>query len=196
MSAMTTGVRRPALFLDRDGVINVDHGYVHKPEQVDWVPGIFELVARARAAGHAVVVVTNQAGIGRGYYSEADFHAFTAWMQAEFAARGAPIDRVYFCPDHPEHGIGPYRRDTPMRKPGPGMLLQAADELALDLPASTLVGDKESDIAAARAAGCGRAWLFLHDDEPTPARTAADAVVRRLTDVNFDSFPAAPATGA
>jgi D-glycero-D-manno-heptose 1,7-bisphosphate phosphatase len=170
---------RPALFLDRDGVINVDHGYVHKPEQVSFIPGIFELVAQARATGHAVVVVTNQAGIGRGYYTEDDFHAFTAWMLEQFAARGAPIDRVYFCPDHPEHGVGPYKRDTPMRKPGPGMLLQAAAELQLDLPRSLLLGDTESDVMAGIHAGVGRTLRFHADDGPAP-ETRAHAVVRSL----------------
>lgn len=182
---------RPALFLDRDGVINVDHGYVHTAEKTEFIPGIFDLVSRARAAGRVVVVVTNQAGIGRGYYSEAQFLDYTAWMQAEFAARGAPIDRVYFCPDHPEHGIGPYRRQTPMRKPGPGMLLQAASELGLDLPRSMLVGDTESDIQAGRSAGLGYTVRFhsepADDAQLLPeivANTAADTVARSLSDID------------
>ena len=174
---------RPALFLDRDGVINVDHGYVHTPEKTEFIDGIFDLVARAVAAGRVVVVVTNQAGIGRGYYTEAQFAAYTAWMQAEFARRGAPIEGVYFCPDHPEHGIGPYRRDTPMRKPGPGMLLQAAAELQLDLPRSLMVGDTESDIRAGQAAGVGRTVRFHPEAGPPPA-TAADSVARRLADID------------
>ena len=170
---------RKALFLDRDGVINVDHGYVHRPEQLEFCPGIFELVAHARAASFAVVVVTNQAGIGRGYYTEQDFEHLTAWMLGEFERRGATIDRVYFCPDHPEHGLGQYRRDTPMRKPGPGMLLQAATELNINLALSIMVGDHETDITAGKRAGVGRTILLAH--EGTQGRlTQADVVVDSL----------------
>ncbi len=174
---------RPALFLDRDGVINVNHGYVHTAEATEFIDGIFELVARARAAGRVVVVVTNQAGIGRGYYTEAQFLAYTAWMQGVFAERGAPIDRVYFCPDHPKHGLGIYRRDTLMRKPGPGMLLLAAQELGLDLAASLLVGDTESDIEAGRAAGLG--WtVLLHADAGSPPVTRANCIAHQLCAVD------------
>ena len=151
---------RRALFLDRDGVINVDHGYVHTPEKFEFVDGIFELCRAARQFGYLLVVVTNQAGIGRGYYSEADFHRLTDWMCEQFRMRGADIAKVYFCPDHPEHGIGRYRRESPMRKPNPGMILAAAAEFDLDLAACVLVGDKLSDVEAGRAAGVGRNLLF------------------------------------
>ena len=114
---------RAALFLDRDGVINEDHGYVYRKEDVVFVEGIFDLCRAARARGMAIVVITNQAGIGRGYYTEADFRALSAWMLDEFARRGAPIDRIYHCPDHPEHGLGDYKRDSFDRKPNPGMIL-------------------------------------------------------------------------
>lgn len=146
---------RPTLFLDRDGVINVDHGYVYKSKDVEFVDGIFELVAAAKEAGYLVVVVTNQAGIGRGYYSEDDFHALMDWMKARFVERGGQLDAVYFCPYHPEHGIGEYRRESDCRKPAPGMLLQAAHDLDIDLPRSVFVGDKPSDMAAGQAAGVG-----------------------------------------
>ena len=149
------------MFLDRDGVINIDHGYVCKAENFYFIEGIFELVANANAFGYIVVVVTNQAGIGRGYYSEADFYALTTWMRAQFVIRGARIDAVYFCPDHPEHGLGDYRRESVFRKPAPGMLLKAAEELSLDLSRSVFVGDKDSDIKAGVAAGVGR--LFFYD---------------------------------
>ena len=155
---------RPALFLDRDGIINVDYGYVHRPEEFEFVEGIFELVAAANKAGYLVVVVTNQAGIGRGYYTEAQFHALTDWMKAKFNGHGAIIDAVYFCPCHPEHGIGAYRRESEFRKPAPGMLLQAQSELDIDMAHSILIGDKPSDMAAGRAAGVGT-LLHLNGDK-------------------------------
>lgn len=146
---------RLALFLDRDGVINVDHGYVHKPEDVEFVDGIFELIAAAKISGYLVVVVTNQAGIGRGYYSEDDFHALMDWMKARFVERGGQLDAIYFCPYHPEHAIGEYRRESDCRKPAPGMLLQAAYDLDIDLVGSIFVGDRPSDMRAGGAAGVG-----------------------------------------
>lgn len=172
-----------ALFLDRDGVINVDHGYVHRREDFEFLPGIFDLVRAARGSGHRVVVVTNQSGIGRLLYTEADFAALTQWMLGEFAAAGAPLDRVYHCPSHPTEGIGAYRVDSPMRKPGPGMLLAARDDLGLDLAASTLLGDRASDIAAGRAAGVGRNWLLAPPGTPLPegaerVPTLAEAAAR------------------
>jgi D-glycero-D-manno-heptose 1,7-bisphosphate phosphatase len=154
---------RRALFLDRDGVINVDHGYVHRPEAVEFIDGIFELVAVARRAGYLVIVVTNQAGIGRGYYSEADFHALMDWMKSRFVERGGQIDAVYFCPYHPEHGIGDYRRESACRKPAPGMLLQAQQELDIDMELSIFIGDKPSDMAAGLAAGVGT-LLYLSSE--------------------------------
>src|SRR5690606_24836828 len=114
---------RKALFLDRDGVININHGYVHAPERTDWVPGIFELVADAHARGYLPIVVTNQAGIGRGHYDEAAFLAYTGWVHAQFAQRGAPLLATFWCPHHPDAGIGGYRVACNCRKPEPGMLL-------------------------------------------------------------------------
>ena len=148
------GRRTPALFLDRDGVINVDHGYVHRVEQFEFIPGIFELV---RFAGQElrwpVIVTTNQAGIGRGYFDERAFQRLTEWMCDRFRHEQAPITKVYHCPYHPEHGVGEYRLDHAWRKPKPGMILQAAADLNLDLPRSALLGDKISDIEAGASAG-------------------------------------------
>jgi len=183
---------RPALFLDRDGVINVDHAYVHRIEDFEFVDGIFELCLQAQHAGMAVVVVTNQAGIGRGYYTEQQFSALTAWMCAQFAERGVAIDGVYFCPSHPEHGIGIYRCDSFDRKPNPGMLLRARDQLGLDLIKSVLVGDKISDIQAARAAGVGCAILIEDGSPANDGDVAPDlrqASVRSLC-VNFTELAA------
>lgn len=153
---MTQPAPPRALFLDRDGVINVDHHYVHRIEDFEFLPGIFELCASARDAGLHLVVVTNQAGIGRGLYGEAEFQALTQWMCERFRAQGTPIARVYHCPFHPTAGIGDYRRESFDRKPQPGMLLRARDELMLDLAASAFLGDQDTDMAAGRAAGVGR----------------------------------------
>lgn len=142
-----------ALFLDRDGVVNVDTAYVHRVEDFQFLSGIFELVRLARMRDYKVVVVTNQAGIGRGYYSEADFHLLMDWVREQFVEQGGGLDGVYYCPDHPEHGVGVYRRASAMRKPGPGMLLQAQQELQLDMPRSIMVGDNVTDMQAGLAAG-------------------------------------------
>ncbi len=178
----------PALFLDRDGVVNVDHGYVHTPDRFELVDGIDGLCRRFAAAAYRIVIVTNQAGIGRGYYSVEQFLAFTAWMVESFATRGIDIARVYYCPFHPTEGIGVYRRDSYDRKPNPGMLLRARDELALDLGASVLVGDKASDIEAARAAGVGRAVLY---DPADRHRDEVAAMVRRARSLD-EIAPADP----
>jgi D-glycero-D-manno-heptose 1,7-bisphosphate phosphatase len=170
-----------ALFLDRDGVINVDTGFVWRPDAFVFVDGVFAACRRARALGYLLVVVTNQSGIGRGLYTEDDFQDLTAWMCGRFAAEGTDIARVYFAPTHPEHGIGRYRTDSSDRKPGPGMILRARAELGLDLAASALVGDRETDIRAARAAGVRHALLIPHHEEDL-AITRADAIVGSLAE--------------
>ena len=161
---------RPALFLDRDGVINHDGaGYTHRVEDFVFRDGIFDLCAAGQARGMALVVVTNQAGIGRGYFTEADFQALTAWMLERFAAQGIRFAGVEHCPDHPLRGIGPYRRETPRRKPGPGMILDASARHGLDPERSVMVGDRASDMQAACAARVGTRILLA----ATPAEAAA-----------------------
>jgi D-glycero-D-manno-heptose 1,7-bisphosphate phosphatase len=147
------GSMKQALFLDRDGVINEEVGYLHRMEDVRFMPGIVRLLHTARELGMFVCVITNQAGIGRGLYSEADFQTLMKHMRAALAVQGAFLDAVYHSPFHPEHGLGEYRRDTECRKPKPGMLLQAAKDHDLDLRRSVLVGDRCSDLAAGAAAG-------------------------------------------
>jgi len=145
---------RPALFLDRDGVINQDdEGHTHQVSAFRFRDGIFDLCDAAQARGMALVVVTNQAGIGRGYYTEADFQMLTTWMLARFAERGIRFTAVEHCSDHPQHGIGAFRRENPRRKPGPGMILDASLAHGLDPARSAMVGDRASDMQAALAAG-------------------------------------------
>lgn len=174
--------RRPALFLDRDGVINIDHAYVSKPENFEFVDGIFELCRTAKRLGYLIFVVTNQAGIGRGYYSEQDFLNLTGWMCEAFEAEGVVIDKVYFCPSHPTHGVGAYKVDSPFRKPGPGMLLQAAEESDVDLARSVLVGDKETDIQAGINAGVRCNVLYAPTGLDAATETGASAIVGKLAE--------------
>jgi D-glycero-D-manno-heptose 1,7-bisphosphate phosphatase len=161
---------RRALFLDRDGVINVEKNYVFRVEDFEFLPGIFDLCTSARRLGFLLVVITNQAGIARGYYTEADYQRLTEWMRQTFRRHEIEIERVYHCPYHPTAGIGIYRQDSFLRKPNPGMILAARDELGLDLAGSVLVGDKDSDIEAGRAAGVGRNIRLASDGEADPAR--------------------------
>lgn len=163
-------LKNKALFLDRDGVINIDTGYVWQASAFVFVEGIFELCLAAQSKGYLLIVVTNQAGIGRGYYTEEDFWQLTRHMQAEFARRGITIHAVYFSPYHPEHGIGHYKKLTNCRKPGPGLILQAAKDHAIDLGASILIGDRITDIMAGCAAGVGKNYLYLtHNTGDTTA---------------------------
>ena len=171
-----------ALFLDRDGVINVDSGYVFRREQFEFIDGIFDLCRRARESGYLIVVVTNQSGIGRGYFSEDDFHKLTGWMRNQFEINGCPVAGVYFAPFHPLHGIGRYKSDSDLRKPGPGMILAAKRELDLDLEKSVLVGDSMRDIEAGLAAGVGRNVLLTAPGSETPG-SHAGMVVHSLPEV-------------
>lgn len=150
---------RPAVFLDRDGVINEERDYVHRVADFVLLPGVVPALQRLQAAGWALVVVTNQGGIGKGLYTVKDMQILHAHMEALLLAHGVHLDAIYHCPHHPQ-GLGPLRNaDCECRKPRPGMLLRAARDLNLDLIRSVLVGDKRSDIDAARAAGVGRAVL-------------------------------------
>jgi D-glycero-D-manno-heptose 1,7-bisphosphate phosphatase len=142
---------RPAAFLDRDGVLNVDRGYAHRPEQLEWIDGAPEAVRLLNEAGYYVLVVTNQSGIARGYYTEEAMKAFHAHMQQELASHGAHVDAFYFCPHHPDGAIKALAIHCQCRKPAPGLLEQAANEWPIDRDASFLIGDKEKDISAAKA---------------------------------------------
>lgn len=151
---------RRCLFLDRDGVINVDEGWVHRREDFVWNDGIFDLTRAATHAGFVIVVVTNQAGIARGLYDEAAFRALSIWMVEQFQREGVQIQKVIGCPHHPDAVLEQYRRVCVCRKPKPGMLLYAAEALNIDMAASCLLGDHETDLQAGKAAGVGRLDLI------------------------------------
>lgn len=171
-----------ALILDRDGVVNLDKDYVYRIEDFEFIDGIFNLCRDAAAQGYLIFIITNQSGIGRGYYTEADFHALTDWMKARFHEEGVTITQVYFCPYHPVHGIGKYKQDSNDRKPNPGMILRAAQDYDLDLSDCILVGDRESDMKAAQTAGVGHKVLY-RPEEDSDVQTRADYVISDLTTV-------------
>lgn len=152
-----------AAFLDRDGVINVDYAYVHSQETFHFVPGALSGASALVKKGFCPVVVTNQSGIGRGKYSLNEFRDLCFWLAGVFSGQGAPLCAIYYCPHHPEHAFAPFLKDCSCRKPKPGLILQAAEDLNIDLSASILVGDKASDIQAAHAAGVGQAVLVRSD---------------------------------
>ena len=143
--------KRPAAFLDRDGVLNVDHGYTHKPEHLEWIDGAPAAVRLLNEAGYTVIVITNQSGVARGYYEEAAVHQFHAHMQDALRVQGAHIDAFYYCPHHPEGTVKEFAVRCRCRKPAPGMLEQAAREWPIDPGRSFLIGDKDDDMAAAAA---------------------------------------------
>lgn len=164
MSDIRLASLRPALFLDRDGVLNEDQGFVHRWEDFRWVEGAPEAIAAFNRAGWLVIVVTNQSGVGRGYYTEDDMHALHRRIGEELTKIDARIDAFYFCPHHPEALQETYRHaDPPDRKPNPGMILRALADFPIDRERSLLVGDKLSDMEAARRAGV-RALLFQGGD--------------------------------
>lgn len=178
MSAPPRAPPRPALFLDRDGVINIDRGYVARPEDFEFVSGAAGAIRSFNERGWWVFVVTNQTGIAHGLYTEADMEAVHGHMAAGLAAEGARVDRIYSCAFHPEAALPQYRRDSYDRKPRPGMLIQAMTDFPVIKEASFLIGDKEADLAAAHAAGV-RGFLFTGGDLSTFAEWAlADMEMR------------------
>lgn len=152
-AAVARNRRRPAVFFDRDGVLNIDHGYIHAPHQVEWVRGAKAAVKLLNDAGVYVFVVTNQSGVARGLYDEDAIESLHRWMAEELAAEGASIDGWRYCPYHPDGSVAAYRASHPWRKPNPGMLFDLLAGWPVELERSFLVGDKTSDVEAARAAG-------------------------------------------
>ncbi len=175
---------RPALFLDRDGTLTEEVGYVNHPARLRLLPRSAEAIRRLNQAGVAAVVVTNQAGVARGYFSEDVLHAVNAALVARLKEAGAHLDGIYVCPHHPTEGEPPFRTLCECRKPKPGLLQRAAAELGLDLRASTLVGDKASDLVPAHLVGARAVlvltgyglgeWEYRRDRFETPPDHVAD----------------------
>ena len=167
---------RRALFLDRDGVINVEKDYLYKIDEFEFIDGLFELCSYYQELGYLIFVVTNQSGIARGYYSEEDFNLLSLWMSKEFLKHNIKIEKVYHCPHHPD-----ISGECSCRKPNPGMLLKAADEFDINLEESLIVGDKERDVEAGLNAGLNEAYLY--DESKTINSSRATKVVSKLEDI-------------
>ncbi|PDT74079.1 HAD family hydrolase [Bradyrhizobium sp. C9] len=168
---MTTTLTRPAVFFDRDGVLNHDAGYLFEAAKFRWIDGAREAVRLVNEAGYFAFVVTNQSGVARGFYEESDVDALHRWMAENLAAVGAHIDAFEYCPDHPEAPIERYRRDSHRRKPGPGMITELMVRFPVAADRSILIGDQERDLEAARAAGI-RGLLFRTGNLETFVRQA------------------------
>tara|TARA_R110002095_G_scaffold210950_1_gene198617 strand:- start:3949 stop:4533 length:585 start_codon:yes stop_codon:yes gene_type:complete len=179
-----------SLFLDRDGVINKEKHYLYQIEDFEFVEGIFELCQAAIQSGYCLIIVTNQAGIARGYYTEQQFHDLMTWVVNEFAKRDIAITDVFYCPHHPTQGTDHYRINCACRKPKPQMLLDAAKKHNLNLSESILIGDKLSDIKAGQAARlkttalAGTGHAVSEQDKRT-----ADVFAGSLTELKQILFP-------
>lgn len=150
---------KPAVFFDRDGVLNVDHGYVHRPDQFNWVEGAKDAILFLNKSGYLVFVFTNQSGVARGYYTEETVQDLHSWMQGELAALGGRVDEFAYCPHHPDGSVEEYSQACACRKPEPGMLQGLMDRWAVDHSKSFVVGDRKSDLQAGAAVGL-RGILF------------------------------------
>lgn len=176
---------KPAVFIDRDGVINVDHGYVHTTDDFEYVEGIFAACKKLKEMGYLLVLVTNQSGIARGMFTEDEFLSLTEWMDWNFVDNGVEFDGIYYCPHHPE-GQGDYRQECDCRKPKPGMLISARDYLKIDMAQSVMIGDKADDMTAAKAAEVGTK-ILVRTGKPVTE------VGEQLADVVLDSVADVPA---
>lgn len=169
--------RRRAVFLDRDGVLNEDDGYITSSGMVQAIAGAGDALARLRHAGFLAVVATNQSGVARGMLSETDLAAIHAELLVQLAVEGGRLDAIYYCPHLAEGSIEAYRKDCACRKPAPGMLLAAAQDLCIDLADSFMVGDTLSDVEAGHAAGCRSILIGSSGTELGPADAIAPDIV-------------------
>ncbi len=165
-----------ALFLDRDGVINIEKDYLYKIEEFEFIDGIFELCKHYQDLGYIIIIVTNQSGIARKYYSEVDFNNLTSWMVSEFLKNNIEIKKVYFCPHHPD-----ITGRCECRKPHPKMLLDASNEFDIDMKNSIIIGDKERDIEAGINAGLKESYLLNEDKTITSSK--ATKIVSSLKEI-------------
>ncbi|MBM3919268.1 MAG: HAD family hydrolase [Sphingomonadales bacterium] len=178
-----------ALFLDRDGIINRDDGYVHRVQDLVWMPGIFELCRAARVAGYRLIVVTNQSGIGRGLFSESDYQRVQAFIHQHFLDENAPISHTYYCGDAPQLDAEGQTVDSLRRKPNPGMILEALSDYEIAPSASIMLGDSERDMAAARAAGIATRLLLFTSEGlnttsiPRPSKGSHTHIIESLFSV-------------
>jgi D-glycero-D-manno-heptose 1,7-bisphosphate phosphatase len=176
--------QQAAVFLDRDGVINYDHEYVHKAHDFIFMTDVFETCKRFTESGYQIIIITNQSGIARGYYTEKDFDLLNQWMLEQFRINGIDITAVYYCPHHPVNGLGKYKTECNCRKPKPGMILQAADEHQINLSKSILIGDNLSDIQAGKSAGLAKNYLVkTGKKEVIDSSNSADRIFDNLTSV-------------
>ena len=175
---------KAAVFLDRDGVINVDTGYVYEVDDFQFIDGVIDALLKLKQKGYLLVVVTNQSGIARGYFTEDQFMNLTEWMDWSLADRDVELDGTYYCPHHPQGTVEEYRQVCDCRKPHPGMFISARDFLHIDMAASYMVGDKIEDMQAAAAANVGTKVLVRTGKPVTPeAENAADLVINSLADL-------------
>ncbi len=172
---MNLKAKSKAIFLDRDGVINVDKQYVSKIEEFEFTDGIFSLLNALQEMGYLLIVVTNQSGIGRGYYTLEDFQKLTEWKLRKLAEQGIHIEKVYYCPHAPESNCD-------CRKPSPKMLLDASESFNIDMKRSWMVGDKKSDIEAGKNAGVGKTVFVASGKEPLE-NCQADFVIEKVSEL-------------
>ncbi len=169
-------MKNKALFLDRDGVINIEKDYLYKIDDFEFIKGIFDLCKYYQGLGYLIIVVTNQSGIARDYYDEDDFNILTAWMIQKFSEQDIDIAKVYHCPHHPD-----ISGECECRKPNPGMFLEAKKEFNLDMENSLMIGDKERDIEAALNSGVIHTYLF--DETRRIKSSKASKIVHKLDDI-------------
>ncbi|HAS8350974.1 TPA: D-glycero-beta-D-manno-heptose 1,7-bisphosphate 7-phosphatase [Vibrio vulnificus] len=174
----------PAVFLDRDGTINVDTGYLHEIDDFQFIENAIEAMQAIKQMGYALIIVTNQSGIARGMFTEDQFMHLTEWMDWSLADRGVDLDGIYYCPHHPEGTVEEFRQECNCRKPAPGMLLDAQKFLKIDMSNSYMVGDKLDDMLAGRAAEVGTTVLVRTGKPVTEdAEAAADIVINSIADL-------------